>query len=226
MPVRKRRRWMIGTAALLAVAGVAAAGVLAWGGGFSAPRPAPPRSTPLVETGPLRSNPRIAEPVAGDPATESEEDGTAATGSPSDRGRGKETKPPSAAEIREQLQELKKYYASQRPKETKDLVNALLPSDAVVGLKGWHTSVASTYFDYGLPIACGDVLGRDQLGVAHRSLPCGTKVTFRYRGRAIRVPVVDRGPYIAGREWDLTGATAIALDFSGLDPIDWTLESR
>lgn len=226
MPVRMRRRWMIGAAALVVVVGAAVAGALAWEGGSSAPRPAP-RLPALVETGPLRSDPKVAEPVAGDPASKPEEDGTTATGTPSDRGAGKKkTKPPSAAEIREQLQELKKYYASQRPKETKDLVNALLPSDAVVGLKGWHTSVASTYFDYGLPIACGDVLGRDQLGVAHRSLPCGTMVTFRYRGRAIRVPVVDRGPYIAGREWDLTGATAIALDFSGLDPIDWTLESR
>jgi rare lipoprotein A len=29
------------------------------------------------------------------------------------------------------------------------------------------------------------------------------------------VPVIDRGPYVAGREWDLTGATARALGFSG-----------
>jgi rare lipoprotein A len=48
-------------------------------------------------------------------------------------------------------------------------------------------------------------------------------VTFRYAGRALRVPVIDRGPYIAGREWDLTGATAIALSFNGLGPIDWII---
>ena len=47
--------------------------------------------------------------------------------------------------------------------------------------------------------------GTGTLGVAHKSLPCGTKVTFRYHGRSVTVPVIDRGPYVGGREWDLTG---------------------
>jgi rare lipoprotein A (peptidoglycan hydrolase) len=29
----------------------------------------------------------------------------------------------------------------------------------------------------------------------------------------VTVPVVDRGPYVAGREWDLTGATKARLRF-------------
>jgi rare lipoprotein A (peptidoglycan hydrolase) len=62
-----------------------------------------------------------------------------------------------------------------------------------------------------------------QLGVANKTLPCGTMVTFVYNGRAIRVPVLDRGPYIAGREWDLTGATAEALRFPGLGYIYWRI---
>jgi rare lipoprotein A len=37
------------------------------------------------------------------------------------------------------------------------------------------------------------------------------------------VPVIDRGPYIAGREWDLTGATAAALGFPGLGQIRWAV---
>ena len=53
------------------------------------------------------------------------------------------------------------------------------------------------------------------LGVAHKSLPCGTKVTLRHDGRVVRVPVIDRGPYVAGREYDLTEATAPALHFHG-----------
>ena len=94
---------------------------------------------------------------------------------------------------------------------------ALLPSGH------WYVSVASVYTDYGLPIACGGVLHVPQLGVANKTLPCGTMVTFVYGGRAIRVPVIDRGPYIAGREWDLTGATAEALHFPGLGPIRWRI---
>jgi rare lipoprotein A (peptidoglycan hydrolase) len=87
----------------------------------------------------------------------------------------------------------------------------------------FYSSIASVFTDYGLPIACGGVLHIPQLGVANKTLPCGTMVTFVYGGRAIRVPVIDRGPYIAGRVWDLTGATAEALKFPGLGPIEWRL---
>jgi rare lipoprotein A (peptidoglycan hydrolase) len=88
---------------------------------------------------------------------------------------------------------------------------------------GVHVSVASVFRDYGLGIACGGVLGSFQLGVAHKTAPCGTLITFRYAGRVLRVPVIDRGPYIAGREWDLTGAAADALGFPGLGQIEWSL---
>ncbi len=87
----------------------------------------------------------------------------------------------------------------------------------------YYVSIASVYTDYGLPVACGGVLHVPELGVANKTLPCGTKVIFRYGGRAVEVPVIDRGPYIAGREWDLTGATAEALHFPGLGPIEWRL---
>jgi rare lipoprotein A (peptidoglycan hydrolase) len=84
-------------------------------------------------------------------------------------------------------------------------------------------SVASVFRDYGLGLACGGVLGRDQLGVAHKTAPCGTLITFTYAGRSLTVPVIDRGPYIVGREWDLTGATATALAFPGLGQIEWSV---
>lgn len=86
---------------------------------------------------------------------------------------------------------------------------------------GWQRAVASRFDDYGEPLACGGVLERDQLGVASRTLPCGTLVAFAYRGRMVHVPVIDRGPYVDGRMWDLTGATAEALRFPGLDEISW-----
>jgi hypothetical protein len=70
---------------------------------------------------------------------------------------------------------------------------------------------------YGGPLACGGApLGVNQLGVANKTLPCGTMVTIRYNGREVTVPVIDRGPYVAGREFDLTGATARALGFGGV----------
>ncbi|MGI8623473.1 MAG: septal ring lytic transglycosylase RlpA family protein, partial [Solirubrobacteraceae bacterium] len=57
---------------------------------------------------------------------------------------------------------------------------------------------------YGEHLACGGTLGEGTLGVAHKSLPCGTQVTLRHGGRTVRVPVVDRGPYVGAREYDLT----------------------
>jgi Lytic transglycolase len=87
----------------------------------------------------------------------------------------------------------------------------------------YNVSIASVFTDYGRPIACGGVLEVPELGVANKTLPCGTEVIFVYAGRAIRVPVIDRGPYIPGREWDLTGATAEALHFPGLGAIQWRL---
>ena len=61
---------------------------------------------------------------------------------------------------------------------------------------------------YGNRLGCGGTLTAGRLGVAHKSLPCGAKVTLRHGGHVVRVPVIDRGPYVGGREFDLTAATA------------------
>jgi hypothetical protein len=60
--------------------------------------------------------------------------------------------------------------------------------------------------------ACGIPLRATTLGLAHRTLPCGTPVALTYRGRTLVVPVIDRGPFAPGRTWDLTAATFQALD--------------
>ena len=67
---------------------------------------------------------------------------------------------------------------------------------------------------YGNRTACGVRLTRETLGVAHRRLPCGTEVELAYRGRTMTVPVIDRGPYARGIDWDLTSATAQQLGFT------------
>ncbi|HEX3910435.1 MAG TPA: septal ring lytic transglycosylase RlpA family protein [Solirubrobacteraceae bacterium] len=71
----------------------------------------------------------------------------------------------------------------------------------------------ASWYGGGGSLACGGSLTSGTLGVANKTLPCGTLVTLRYGGRSIRVPVVDRGPYVAGREFDLTEATKQALGF-------------
>jgi peptidoglycan lytic transglycosylase len=64
---------------------------------------------------------------------------------------------------------------------------------------------------WGQRTACGKILRRNTIGVANRTLPCGTLVQLYYKGRVITVPVIDRGPYAHGANWDLTMATGRAI---------------
>jgi rare lipoprotein A len=92
------------------------------------------------------------------------------------------------------------------------------PARRVVGrVNVYRVALASWYGPgfYGNRTGCGGRLDYGELGVAHKSLPCGTKVTFRHRGRSVRVPVMDRGPYVGSREYDLTSATARRIGFNG-----------
>jgi rare lipoprotein A len=85
----------------------------------------------------------------------------------------------------------------------------------------YEPAVASWYGPgfYGRNTACGVRMTRSLLGVAHKRLPCGTEVALTYGGRSVTVPVVDRGPYVRGRRWDLTAAAAKALGFTFTDRI-------
>jgi rare lipoprotein A (peptidoglycan hydrolase) len=79
----------------------------------------------------------------------------------------------------------------------------------------FQQSLASWYSDGG-STACGF---HAHFGVANKSLPCGTKVTFQYGGRTVTAVVDDRGPYVGGREWDLNQNTAAVLGFGGVGAV-------
>ena len=68
---------------------------------------------------------------------------------------------------------------------------------------------------YGHKTACGQRLSRGTIGLANRTLRCGESVAVYYRGRTLVVPVIDRGPYANGADWDLTVATGKALGIKG-----------
>jgi rare lipoprotein A len=72
---------------------------------------------------------------------------------------------------------------------------------------------------YGSGVACGGTLMPGTLGVANKTLPCGTRVKLRYHGRTLTVPVIDRGPYVGGRDYDLTEATRERLGFPGVGTV-------
>ncbi len=76
---------------------------------------------------------------------------------------------------------------------------------------------------YGHRTACGQVLRAKTIGVAHKALPCGTKVTFFYHGESTIAPVIDRGPYTKGNDWDLTNGLRKVLGFGGSDQIRYAV---
>jgi peptidoglycan lytic transglycosylase len=72
---------------------------------------------------------------------------------------------------------------------------------------------------FGRNTSCGQVLAPETMGVAHRTLPCGTMVQIHYAGRSIVVPVIDRGPFANNADWDLTQAAAEQLGMAGTSHI-------
>jgi len=77
----------------------------------------------------------------------------------------------------------------------------------------FQRGVASSYGPglFGNRTACGQTLTPATRGVAHRSLPCGTRLQVCRAGRCTHARVVDRGPFVRGRVLDLTSATTREL---------------
>ncbi len=75
---------------------------------------------------------------------------------------------------------------------------------------------------FGRHTACGVVIGQDTEGVAHPTLPCGTRIYLSYRGVHVLTQVIDRGPYEPGRAFDLTEALASELGLRGVQTIHWS----
>jgi len=82
-------------------------------------------------------------------------------------------------------------------------------------LNVYRPALASWYGPglYGNRLGCGGTLNAGTIGVAHKSLPCGSRVVLRKGGRVVRARVIDRGPYVGAREFDLTQATKQRLGF-------------
>jgi rare lipoprotein A len=74
---------------------------------------------------------------------------------------------------------------------------------------------------FGRRTACGGVIRPDTVGVSHPTLPCGARIFITYGGQTVLVQVVDRGPFVPGRQFDLTDALARRLGLRGVQEIHW-----
>jgi rare lipoprotein A len=96
-------------------------------------------------------------------------------------------------------------------------ITRVTPASPTVTVTVYRPAIATQYGPgfYGQRTACGQTLRKDTLGVANRTLKCGTPVSILWHGRTIVVPVIDRGPYANHADWDLTEATGRALGIAG-----------
>jgi len=97
------------------------------------------------------------------------------------------------------------------------------PSSSTPATPSTHPSGIATWFGpgfYGKQTACGQTLTPAVVGVANRTLPCGTLVSVTYDGHSLTVPVLDRGPYSHHASWDLTAGAAQALGITETVRID------
>lgn len=90
------------------------------------------------------------------------------------------------------------------------------------GLASWYGAEFA-----GLPTASGEIFRPEKISAAHRTLPLGTVIDVRNEtnGKTVRVPINDRGPFIAGRILDLSRAAAATVDSvsAGVVPVTLTV---
>ena len=84
------------------------------------------------------------------------------------------------------------------------------------GLTTSYVPTIASWYEDGGNTGCGF---HAEYGVANKTLPCGTKVTFRSGARTVTATVDDRGPYVYGRDFDLNQNTAAALHFAGVGTV-------
>lgn len=121
-----------------------------------------------------------------------------------------EAKQRAAAEEKRKVEEKRKAEETQKLAEAKKKQEAQAAPSALEG-SGWKKVVASCYHDVGGLLATGETLHADDLIIAHKELPFGTKVELEYKGKKTIAYVGDRGPYINGRDIDLAPAVQAAL---------------
>jgi rare lipoprotein A (peptidoglycan hydrolase) len=105
------------------------------------------------------------------------------------------------------------------PKRPKHHAAPKLPVQAGV----WHDAVAGAHGGAapGKRSRCGQVVRKDELGVAYAGLPCGAKIFVAYGKTVVLTEVVDQGPYVPGRAFDFTPALARKLGLTGTQHVRW-----
>lgn len=107
-------------------------------------------------------------------------------------------------------------------------VAAAAPSEPPVVVAGPPATFQASWYGpryHGQLTASGEVFDMNQLTAAHRDLPFGTRlqITCPDNGRSVLVRINDRGPFVAGRDLDLSLAAArrLGIEQQGLVRVEY-----
>lgn len=95
-------------------------------------------------------------------------------------------------------------------------------------------SAMASWYDCATPGQCskskrtasGERFNPNALTAAHKSLPFGTKVRVTHKGRSVIVRINDRGPFVRGRQIDLSRAAARKIGCHGVCSVSITVVKR
>ena len=101
--------------------------------------------------------------------------------------------------------------------------NGNVPDAVPVPGTGYYTARAAPYGPTAnhRRTACGEPFTKETQGIAHPVLPCGVKIYIRFHGREVLTEVVDRGPNVPGRDFDITKRLADRIDLHGTQTVRW-----
>jgi hypothetical protein len=86
----------------------------------------------------------------------------------------------------------------------------------------WYKALAAPYTpSTKTRTACGRKIDEHTMGVAHPVLPCGVKIFLDFNGRQVLTQVIDKGPAVPGREFDVTKALADKIGLTGVEQLRW-----
>jgi rare lipoprotein A (peptidoglycan hydrolase) len=126
--------------------------------------------------------------------------------------------------MRGKYRAMKHYARAQEQEKARLFVRIRALRRQLGGIFGMTVSQASWYGPgfYGQRTACGLTLTEGSVWVAHRSLACGTRLVI-CASRCAHTFVGDRGPYVAGREFDLAPGLKAQIGFGSTGPVRWRI---
>jgi rare lipoprotein A len=91
------------------------------------------------------------------------------------------------------------------------LVVPVLAGCATTNVDAASRTMNASWYMHGKRTANGERFNPNGMTAAHRTLPFGTRLHLTHNGRTVIVRINDRGPFVRGRQLDLSRGAAQQL---------------